>query len=120
MPLYEIWLAMNIVWEFALANLAILIILAAAIALLFGAAVVKGKPAWCVGFKVGMVAAVLVTLAGFFFVPALIDSSISDLTYWVDWANLFAVSAVFGAAAFALCWPLGAIFAGGRRPGGSA
>jgi len=110
MSFYELWLALNIVYELALANLAVLIILAIAIAFLFGVAAVKGAPAWGKGLKVGIIAGVIVTIAGIFFVPTMIGSSIGDVAYWVDWANLFAVSAGFGAAAAALIWPIGAMF----------
>lgn len=110
MSLYELWLALNIVFELALANIATLIILVIAIGFLFGVAAVKGAPAWGKGLKVGIIAGAVVTIAGLFFVPALIDSSIADVSYWVDWANLFAVSAGFGVAAAALIWPIGAMF----------
>jgi len=111
MSMYELWLALNIVYELALAHMSTLIILAVTILFLFGIAAVKGAPAWGKGFRIGLAGGVLVTIAGFFFVPAMIDSSIGDLNYWVDWANLLAVAAGFGAAAAALLWPIGAMFA---------
>lgn len=110
MSMYELWLALNIVYELALVHMPTLIILVVAIGFLFGIAAVKGSPAWGKGFRLGLAGGVVVTIAGFFFVPAMIDSSIGDLNYWVDWANLLAVAAGFGAAAAVLLWPIGAMF----------
>lgn len=81
MSFYELWLALNIVYELALANLAILIIFVMAVAFMFGVATVNGAPAWGKGFRIGIIAGVLVTIAGLFFVPAMIDSSIVDVAY---------------------------------------
>ncbi len=110
MSFYEVWLAMNIVWEYLLANMAVLIILLAAIGLLFGIAAVKGAPAWRKGLRVGLIGGVVVALGSLFMIPSVIDSSLSDLTYWVDWANLFAIAGVWGAIGAVMLWPVGAMF----------
>jgi hypothetical protein len=42
-------------------------------------------------------------------IPGWSRASISDMGYWVDWANLLAIAVGFGAAATAVAWPLLAI-----------
>ncbi len=106
----EAWLAMNIMWEYVLANLPIVIILLMTIAFLFGIAVVKGAPAWKKGLRVGIIGGIVVALASLFIIPSVIDSKLSDLNYWVDWANLFAVAGIWGAIGAAMLWPVGAMF----------
>ena len=51
---------------------------------------------------VGLAAAIV----AFFVTPGWIDSSLTELKYWVDWANLLGIAAGWGAAALALAWPL--------------
>lgn len=110
MSLYEVQLAINIMWEYLLANLAVVIILLVTIAFLFGIAAVKGAPAWKKGLRVGIIGGIVVALGSLFVIPSVIDSKLSDLTYWVDWANLFAVAGIWGAIGAAMLWPVGAMF----------
>ncbi len=111
MPLYEAWLAMNIVWEYILGNMSVVIILLFAIAMLFGVAAVKGAPAWKKGLRIGIIGGVVVAIASLFVIPSVISSSLSDLYYWVDWANLFAVAGIWGAIGGLMLWPIGAMVA---------
>ena len=53
----------------------------------------------------GMGAAAGLLLA-FLAVPSLTRSSLGELRYWVDWANLLAIAAGAGAAVLAFAWPL--------------
>lgn len=111
MPLYELWLAMNIVWEYILANMSVVIILVFVIAMLFIVAVVKGAPAWKKGFRIGLIGGVVVAIGSLFVIPSVIDSKLSDLYYWVDWANLFAIAGIWGAIGALMLWPVGAMVA---------
>lgn len=110
MSMYEVWLAINIVWEYLLANMPVVIILAVTIGFLFGIAAVKGRPAWGKGLRVGIVGGIVVALASLFLIPSVIDSGLSDLTYWVDWANLLAIAGIWGAIGAIMLWPVGAMF----------
>lgn len=110
MSLYEAWLAMNIVWEYVLANASVVIILLVAIGFLFGIAAVKGAPAWKKGLRVGIFGGLAVALVSIFIIPSVIDSTLSDLNYWVDWANLFAIAGIWGAIGAVMLWPVGAMF----------
>lgn len=104
-----IWLTLNVVWEFTIAHSTFFLFLAALLLLLYGSAIFLGKVSWAKGFRHGVYAAVLVWIAAVFTVPALVDSSLADMGYWVDWANLFAIGAVFAALALLLVWPASAI-----------
>ena len=48
----------------------------------------------------------LVAVALFFSVPALTQSSLSNMGYWVDWANLLAIALGLGALAAVFSVPL--------------
>lgn len=89
--MYEIWLALNIVWE---------------IALTVWPALLLGMLAW-------LALMVLAGIASVLWLPAATRSSLGELAYWVDWANLLAIAAGFGAIALAFVWPLAASM---RRP----
>jgi hypothetical protein len=51
----------------------------------------------------------VVAVAAVLWVPGWNKSSLADMGYWVDWANLLGVAAGFGAVAVALAWPLAAM-----------
>lgn len=103
--MYEIWLAMNIVWEIALT---IWPWIAAALLLwivLLAAAARRSAPSWRGAFRPALLAGALVALLAFFALPGLTRSSLGDLDYWVDWANVLAIAAGIGAAAWLMAWP---------------
>jgi len=112
--MYEIWLALNIVWELALANSGLAIgyaVIVVALALIASRA---GGRAWRRGLPAAVLAGLVVAIAAFALVPSLSASSFAELRYWVDWANLAAIAAGFGAAGALLVWPLAAIIRGPR------
>lgn len=103
--MYEVWLVINILWEMALAVWPVLLAIGLLWAALMFWAVLRGG-AWqrSLGRALGLglvVALVLIPV-----VPGAVGSSIGDMGYWVDWANLLAICGGFGAAASALAWPL--------------
>lgn len=106
--MYEIWLAANILLELALMNWPLVLAYALVLALLLILALRARPLPWRRRLPVALVAGALVGILSMLSVPGLIGAQLSDLAYWVDWANLFAVSAGFGAAAAALAWPLAA------------
>jgi hypothetical protein len=101
--MYEIWLAMNIVYEIALdlwpAWLPLLLVWL--VVLLINRQRL-GQVAWTTLLAVAALAGVVAVLA----LPSLSQSSLADMGYWVDWANLVAMAAGFGVAAAALLWPV--------------
>jgi len=100
--MYELQLALNIVFEWALQNggavLAYLLVLG-------GIAVAGLKrglhwPCWRVLLPLGCG---LFLLAGLT-IPALTGASLGDLDYWVDWANLAAIAGGFAVAITVPVW----------------
>ncbi|AWI74094.1 hypothetical protein CEW83_01695 [Parazoarcus communis] len=106
--MYEIWLAMNIVFELGLMYLPVVISVAALLIILFGIAIVRGRPAWCGAVKPAIGVGLIALIGAFLLTPGMTKSSFENMGYWVDWANLFAISAGFGAVAAALTLPLAA------------
>ena len=101
--MYEIWLAMNIAFETALGLLPAL----APLVVMWGVMMVinrkklnRVKPATLAAV------AVLVALVAVLALPSMTQSSLADMTYWVDWAALLGMAAGFGVAAALLIWPV--------------
>lgn len=101
--MYEIWLAMNIVYEIALGIWPLLaLLLVVWLAMLVAARGRLGARQAGRALVLGLV----VTVALFFSVPALTQSSLANMGYWVDWANLLAVALGLGALATVFSLPL--------------
>jgi len=112
--MYEIWLAMNIVYEIALSAWpALALALALWLGLLWAARARLGGQALRPALAVGALAAV----ALFFTVPALTQSAFANMGYWVDWANLLAIALGLGLLAALFAWPVVALL---RPPPGRA
>ena len=109
--MYEIWLAMNIIYEIALGIWPLLALLLAVWVALFVAA--RGRLG-ARQVRQALLLGALVALALFFSVPTLTQSSLANMGYWVDWANLLAVALGLGALAAVFSVPLLGL-AGGRR-----
>lgn len=109
--MYEIWLAMNIVYEIALGIWPLLaLLLAVWVALLV---VARGRLG-ARQVRQALLLGALVAVALFFSVPTLTQSSLSNMGYWVDWANLLAIALGLGALAAVFSVPILGL-AGGRR-----
>ena len=99
--MYEIWLAMNIVYEIALSVapwLAVLLLVWLVLLVL-----ARKRLSLC-ALRPALVAGVL-----FFALPALTQSSFANMGYWVDWANLLAVALGLGALVGVFCIPVAAL-----------
>lgn len=107
--MYEIWLAMNIVWEIALTVWPVLLIVAAVWAALMLIAWRRPGTRWKSGLPLALLAGVVIAAVAFLMVPGWTRSSLGELRYWVDWANLLGVAVGFGAVGAALAWPLSAM-----------
>lgn len=108
--MYEIWLASNILWELTLMYLPLVLGYLTVLAVLLALAFTRLRPVpWRSSLKLAVLAGAAVLITAIFAVPGLSDSSLAELKYWVDWANLLAVASGFGGAAAALAWPLTAL-----------
>ncbi len=113
--MYEIWLAMNIVYEIALTLLPWLALALGVWLLLMWAARARlGGAAGRGALGLGLVLGALVAAVLFFTVPGFTKSSLSNMGYWVDWANLGAVALGLGALAALFFWPLIALLRKGN------
>jgi hypothetical protein len=101
--MYEIWLAMNIVYEMALALWPALLPLALVWATVM---LINRKKLAQVRGTVLVAVAVLVALAAVLALPSMSKSTLADMGYWVDWANLLAMAAGAGVAVAVLLWPV--------------
>lgn len=98
--MYEIWLAMNIAYETALGLLPALAPLVLMWAVMM---VINRKKLKRVKLATLAAVAVLVAVVA---LPSLTQSSLVDMTYWVDWAALLGMAAGVGVAAALLMWPV--------------
>ncbi|MBL8384803.1 MAG: hypothetical protein JNM90_17095 [Burkholderiales bacterium] len=108
--MYEIWLASNIVWEMALTVWPLLLAAAVAWLLLMTAAVRRPGARLRRALPAALLCAAAGAFAAFVIVPGAVGSSLGELGYWVDVANLAAIAAGCGVAVGAFAWPLAAIF----------
>ncbi len=109
--MYEIWLAMNIIYEIALGVWPLLaLLLAVWLGLLVAA---RGRLGGRQVRQAALLGA-LVAVALVFSVPTLTQSSLANMGYWVDWANLLAIALGLGALAAVFSVPLLGL-AGGRK-----
>lgn len=107
--MYEIWLVMNIVWEIALGVWPLLVLGAAAWLVLMALAWRRPTAQWRCALPLAMGVAVVAAVISFVVVPMATRSSLQELAYWVDWANLATVALGIGAATLAFSWPLGVL-----------
>jgi Co/Zn/Cd efflux system component len=103
--MYEIWLVLNILWELALDALPVIIGLALLWAALAWAASRRPFGTWRRALPPALAAAVLAGVMAFALVPTATRSSLSELRYWVDWANLVGIAAAAAALTLAFAWP---------------
>lgn len=103
--MYEIWLVMNIVWEIALGFWPLLLLGALAWLVLMALAWRRPAAHWRSAWPMAAVIAVGAAVSGFLVVPMATRSSLQELAYWVDWANLASIALGIGAAALAFAWP---------------
>lgn len=103
--MYEIWLAINVVFELAMANLPLVLFFVALWAALMAFVLLRGRANWRGALPAALLAWALAGAAAFFTVPSLVQSTLSDMRYWVDWANLLAIAAGLGGVVALFVWP---------------
>lgn len=104
--MYEIWLGLNILLEIALTVWPVLLALVLAWLVLMLAAR-KHLNARTLR-RAALPGTLVAALAGFT-LPALTQSSLANMGYWVDWASLLGMALGLGAAAALLVWPLASL-----------
>ena len=104
--MYEIWLVLNILWEIALGVWPLLAVGAIVWVVLMVMAARRQDVCWRSAWRTALAVAVLTGVASFLLVPGWSRSSLANLSYWVDWANLGAIAAGFGAVLGAFALPL--------------
>jgi hypothetical protein len=104
--MYEIWLALNILFEIMLANRGLVIVYLAIVVILFLLALRSPRGAWGRGLRMAIVIGLGGAVIAFIALPGLTDSSFGNVGYWIDWLNLIAMSAGVGAGIGLLVWPL--------------
>jgi len=104
--MYEVWLMLNIMWELAWAVWPWLAALLALWMVFLWMARGRSRQAWRGALPGAIVLGVLVSVLIFFVTPGWSKSGLSDMKYWVDWANLLGIAAGWGAGAVVLFWPL--------------
>lgn len=106
--MYELWLALNILWELALAAGPLVPAALAAWLALLGLALAR-RAQWRRGRAPALAVAAAVAVAVFVGLPGLTRSALGELRYWVDWANLSVIALTGGAIALAYAWPVCAL-----------
>ena len=101
--MYEVWLMLNIVYELALAVWPWLLALAVLWLLLMARA--RGGR-WRASLPGAIALGLALAVFAFFVTPVWNKSSLAEMKYWVDWANLLGIAAACGTAGAALAWPL--------------
>jgi hypothetical protein len=110
--MYEIWLVTNIVWEIALGVWPLLAAAVVAWGVLMASAWRRPAAQWRSAWPMAAAVAVVAAVVGFLVVPSMTRSSLQELAYWVDWANLASVALGIGVAVLAFAWPANVL----RRP----
>jgi hypothetical protein len=103
--MYEVWLVMNIVWEIALGIWPLLAVGALAWLVLMVLAWRRPAAQWRSALPMAAGVAMAAAVVGFLVVPTATRSSLQELAYWVDWANLSGIALGIGVAALAFAWP---------------
>ena len=102
--MYEIWLALNILFELAMANLPIVAFFLVLWIALMAFVLLRGRANWRGALPATLLAWCSPAPQPSSACPA-VQSSISDMRYWVDWANLVAIAAGLGGVVALLVWP---------------
>jgi hypothetical protein len=104
--MYEIWLALNIVYETVLPWLPVWVVLGLLWLLVTVVALRSAGSRWRATLTPVLLITVLAAVATFLMVPSATQSNIRELNYWVDWAFLGSVALGAGALVAVVGWPL--------------
>jgi len=104
--MYEIWLMLNIVWEIALEQWALLLVVAVLWLALMGASWRSAGTHWRAALLPALGVGAVTAIVAALLLPGLTRSTLSEMGYWVDWATLLGLAAAVGAVVAAFAWPL--------------
>lgn len=107
--MYEIWLAINILYELALMYLPfILTVITLWVVLLVYA--LQHQADWRKGLRGGIFGGIAVAALTFLIFPYITKSSLADLSYWIDYVFLFQIAAGYGVVVgLGFIWPIAAL-----------
>ncbi len=104
--MYEIWLMLNIVWEIALEQWPLLLVVAVLWLALMGTTWRSAGTGWRAGLLPALGVGVVTAIVAALVLPGLTRSTLSDMGYWLDWAALLGLAVAVGGAVAAFAWPL--------------
>ena len=102
--MYELWLGINIIFEWCLLYPAMPLAMLAALVLAYGLSAGKTKN-WRKGFVPALLWAIVGFVVLFFAYPMLIKSSIFEVKRVVDWLNHLGICAGLAGFVGLLVWP---------------
>lgn len=109
--MYEIWLAMNILYEVAWNYIPFVLSVAILFAVLLIYAL-QHQAAWRQGFKGGVIGVIVIAIVTFLVFPYLTQSSLNNLGYWIDYLFLLQIAGAYGLVfGLGFVWPLTALAA---------
>ena len=104
--MYEIWLMLNIVWELALSIWPWLLALAVLWLVLMAMAKGGRGADWRACLPKAIALGLILGLVILFVTPLWSKSSLGEMKYWVDWANLIGIAVAWAVAGTLFAWPL--------------
>ena len=106
--MYELWLGLNVVFEFLRPAMLWLVLATLVWVVLVGLA--ARRHVWRRALPIALIAGVVGTAVAVFAIPSLfMDSSLREAQYWLDWAAVIGMGAGVGAVITAWVWPLAAL-----------
>lgn len=112
--MYELWLAVNIGWEIALAAWPLLLGVVLLWTVLAGTAWRTHTARWRAGLPWALALGATAAVAAALWLPGWTGSKLAEMGYWFDWAVLVGLAAAVGGVVAAFAWPLMALRAGRR------
>lgn len=107
--MYEIWLALNILYELMLNYIPFVL----TVAILWGVLMtyaLQHHASWRRGLRGGLISGVLVTIVTFLVFPDLTKSALENLGYWIDVLFLLQIAVAYGVVfGLGFGWPIAAL-----------
>ena len=102
--MYEIWLGINIIYEWCLLYpmVPLMMFLAVIASFLINKSTRKN---WRTGFRPAFIVAMIAFAILFFVYPMLIKSSVSEMAYFIDWVNHLGICLGLAGFVVFVVWP---------------
>lgn len=102
--MYEIWLGINIVYEWCLLYPVIPLAMFAAVIVSF-LVNLNARKNWISGFSSAFTVAIIAFVVLFFVYPMLVKSSVNEMAYYLDWINHLGICLGLSGFAGLVAWP---------------